>query len=205
VGRPQTEISLERSDRKDNDIKKILYAPTWEGIVDDADYSSVRIEGLEMLRNIAEKGEYDIRIKFHPLTGSKKEHTRLALGEMQDLAKKYGIEVYPRETPISELMNWSDAMICDISSVLNEYLYTNKPIVLAALNAKLSGNLHENFPSSKASYILYESEQTENVLNMMAQDDPELTKKREEILQYSLSISKGSSLMRFDQALSDPA
>ena len=202
IGRPQTEISLNKKLRGHGPIKKILYAPTWEGFADSADYSSIRPDGLNMLKLLAKNPDYEVKIKFHPLTGSKKSVRSDALRDMRNLSKKLGIEVLSSPTPIEELMNWSDAMICDISSVLNEYLYTNKPIILTAFDELIVENLKDNFPSSKACYVMTDPSMIDNIVDSANETDLKMNEARQNLLEYSLSVSEGSSLTRFDDALS---
>jgi CDP-glycerol glycerophosphotransferase (TagB/SpsB family) len=51
-------------------------------------------------------------------------------------------------------MNRSDLMITDISSVLNEYLITRKPIILMNTRAMSTAELERQFPSTRACYLL---------------------------------------------------
>lgn len=201
IGRPQTELSLEKRSLEHGKIQKILYAPTWEGVVDDADYSSVRLEGFQMLQKLSEQTDCEICIKFHPLTGSRNSDRAVHKKKIEDFAAKHNITIYDRQTPIEELMNWSDAMVCDISSVLNEYLYTNKPMILTTFDSNLEGDLSERFPSSKACYLLDNSEKLVEIVGSLENENPEKIRDREELLEYSLSVSKGSALERFDEAL----
>ena len=201
IGRPQAELFLEKREPGHTEIRKILYAPTWEGVVDDADYSSVRLDGLEMLEKLLEDSRYEISVKFHPLTGSRNADRAVFMKKIEELASNSNLTIYPSDKPIQDLMNWSDAMICDISSVLNEYLYTSKPMALTTFERALASDQIEKTPSSKACYSLEKGDEITEIINKMADEDQEQIDRREEVLEYSLSASKGSSLKRFDNAL----
>ena len=125
VGRPQTELLLHRVEKRSGSIQTILYAPTWEGFVEEADYSSVTEYGLDMLKALVESGKYKVIFKPHPYTGAAKSSNRHYLQAMQAYCHSRDNASYAGfETNLYDLMNESDLLVSDVSSVVNEYLYT---------------------------------------------------------------------------------
>ena len=55
--------------------------------------------------------------------------------------------------PITALMNMSDALISDVSSVVADYLYSEKPFAIVYIN-QTRAHLLETMPVAAASYIL---------------------------------------------------
>ena len=202
IGRPQTGMLLSQFQTNNSRVNKVLYAPTWEGIVDELDYSSVRPEGLTMLEQLLKIEGLDIKVKFHPLTGTKKNMNKTARRSMTRFCIKNNIEVVDSNQNITEVMNWSDMMICDISSVLNEYLPTRKPIVLTNFQGIDASLLAEEYISSKGAYILKTSDDIAPLISRVQKNDPEKRNEVEKLLEYSLSVSKGDSFERFENELS---
>ena len=101
-------------------IRKVLYAPTWEGHDPDNNYSSVMAiaEHLEALAGP------DVRVLMHPGVGSGSKSMAEAAARVLDR-----FPAADRAAKAHEF-NESDAIVTDISGVLVEYLATRKPIVI---------------------------------------------------------------------------
>jgi hypothetical protein len=101
-------------------IRKVLYAPTWEGHEPDNNYSSVTV----VAENLDSLAGPDVRVLMHPGVGSKSQVFAAAAAKI--LAR---FPAANRGTKVDEF-NDSDAIVTDISGVLTEYLATRKPIVI---------------------------------------------------------------------------
>lgn len=204
VGRPQVELCLNLIENKSKRIKTVLYAPTWEGFVEEANYSSVNHFGFEMFQTLAESGRYRILFKPHPFTGiSKVSEVDMYKRKMYRLAKDFeNVSSYGNETDIHSLMNESDIMITDISSVLNDYLYTRKPMVLMKVQNRAIDMLHKEFPSTKAAYILEDAYKIKTLIDSIEKYD-ELWDSRKEVCKYSLGDFKNGSMNRFKEVILD--
>jgi len=196
VGRPQAELALEYR-HQTNKIKRILYAPTWEGGISATSYSSVNSVGLSLLQQLADSKQYEIRIKPHPLTGTSQPSAAAALAKMRNMP---AVDFYDASSSIHDLMNWSDIIICDVSAVLNEYLVTGKPIVLCNILGKdlCLEELSRAYPSSKAAYVLQPAGSIIDILEEIESGDPLLDERRETRLH---SMGEGGALQRFESAL----
>lgn len=134
VGRPQI-AGLHRENKLIGEIanKSVLYAPTWRGFYDDTNYSSLSF-GKQIVTALVERG---CTVLFRPHPYSQKSETDLRLIAEIDsyLAGDSGthkLSASTMSTPILHLFDSADALISDISSVVSDFLYTEKPYAVAA-------------------------------------------------------------------------
>lgn len=201
VGRPQAEMALAQIDPNlPRDVQTILYAPTWEGFVEDVNYSSVNNFGLELVNILISMG-YQVIFKPHPYTGSRSSIARKYLGLISAECKALGMEVVDAMESIYSCMNRSDALITDISSVLNEYLVTRKPIVLCVTDRLKRADLETEFPSSKAAYQLEEPDKITELMSSISNGDP-MAAQRELVRKDSLGDFPEGALARFKSVVS---
>lgn len=201
VGRPQAELLLNTVD-KITSIKTILYAPTWEGYVKDVDYSSIGSHGHELCKRLIESGRYRLLFKPHPYTGKVSAEKARWLDRITVLCKQQGAEIYGNETPLHELMNQSDLLICDVSSVLNEYLITRKPILLCKAKGRERTAFLEEFPSSHAATIIEDGQDVLSLIEDIEQHD-ERREERARIRHDSLGEFPEGAMMRFSQVVQE--
>lgn len=155
VGRPQVE-GIEPSRKK---VKSVLYAPTWHGDVEAFDYSSLYL-GREIVQELLDKG---LRVVFrpHPSSRLSDELSRVTDDIYSMLAKdktnSHTDHIYGKEAEIDmdiiDCMNKSDMMISDVSSVISDYLYSEKPMVLVAMKESIDSFV-ATYPTAKAAYVL---------------------------------------------------
>lgn len=133
IGRPMLKklIYLNRmKDWKERVPKIALYAPTWEGVEDINNGSSVKIS-KDILHTLLAYG-FDVRIKFHPATGKRIPSYLEIEKEIQKIAFKNKGKVffYPKETSLYKLMNNCTLCIGDNSAVITDFLSCNCPIAI---------------------------------------------------------------------------
>src|SRR5699024_1545971 len=76
-----------------------------------------------------------------------------------------------KQMSITECFNLSDLMVTDISSVVVDYLYSEKPLIL--VRPGLSDEFLEGFPVASAAYVVDGStEQVEAALTEIEKGDP---------------------------------
>lgn len=199
VGRPQAEILLDQVENTPS-IKTILYAPTWEGYVKNVDYSSIGPLGYALCKQLLESGKYNLIFKPHPYTGSVNGKKADYLKDIKTLCERHGAKVWGQDASLHELMNQSDLLICDISSVLNEYLITQKPIVLCKTGQQDIESFLEIFPSSRAATIFEEGDNALDVIANIEQRD-ERREERARVRRESLGEFPEGALARFSQVL----
>lgn len=103
-------------------LANVLYAPTFEGNVRSGNFSSV-VRARDALLAFAAAAPERLHCQLHPALGRRDPayaETSRALAERQGTPPMLKDEAF----------NWSDLIVCDISGVLSEYLFTGKPIVL---------------------------------------------------------------------------
>lgn len=162
VGRPQlAEIATVAADgSKEVAVPRptVLYAPTWEGFLEQSNYSSLATMGVAMVEAMLAMPEKPrVLFKPHPSSG----HRRADMLEAQDeIARLLGSagsdhQVFTDGTvSLYAAFNQADVMITDISSVLTDFLASHKPyLVTNPLDDKLADFLLE-FPSSAAGSIV---------------------------------------------------
>jgi tetratricopeptide (TPR) repeat protein len=200
VGRPQVELSLQRVVQQTTSIKTVLYAPTWEGFVEDANYSSVSSFGFSMLQELAKWKGLHVLVKLHPYTGyNKSGETARYLGKVKSfVAEQTNMSMVPLGDTIHPYMNRSDALIVDISSVLNDYLYTLKPIILTNPCGESQDSLLENYPSSEAAYLLDQGRDVGDLIERVIIDDS-LFETRQKVCCESLGDFPEGPMARFNK------
>jgi hypothetical protein len=109
-------------------IRKILYAPTFEGKTDPGNYSSLAKIG-RLLEAEAVGQQIELRFRAHPGTG---QRLKDYVGYRQDLAAAALPEQEEQSSTKVSQFNWADAIIADVSGVLSEFLFTGKPIIVPA-------------------------------------------------------------------------
>jgi hypothetical protein len=201
VGRPQTELLLSRRDRPSSGVRTILYAPTWEGFVEEANYASINEYGMQLLQALANRSDFRVLFKPHPYTGTAKPNdSGVYLRSMLEVAGRSHIEIIPATRPIFDCMNESDLMITDVSSVLNDYLYTLKPMILTNPREQSHEHLRAEFPSSAATYILDRGENICSLIEEIVQEDP-MFGQRKLVCADSLGEFPEGSLARFSSVI----
>lgn len=202
VGRPQVELLLNQVDQPSTHVQTILYAPTWEGFVEEANYSSVSEFGYEMLQQLAKNKALKVLFKPHPYTGyNKAGQCGYYLEKMIALCgQDNNLEYVETSQGIHRYMNQSDMLITDISSVLNEYLYTQKPIVLCNVQGHSQTALEQQFPSSKAAYLLQSGQEIMPLIEVLETADSKY-EMRKLTCQDSLGFFVEEYMERFDRVV----
>ncbi|AOM01006.1 CDP-glycerol glycerophosphotransferase family protein [Cobetia marina] len=171
VGRPQAEMAL-KYQKEINRINTILYAPTWEGHVKKVDYSSIGELGYKLCKEIIEHDSFSLIFKPHPYTGSISSTHKYWLSKILKLCEDHGVEVLDENNSLHCAMNSSDILVCDISSVLNEYLVTGKPIILCNTQSLDFEQLHSEYPSAAAASLVNVESNIVDVIQLIEREDP---------------------------------
>jgi|GEM_PF-2094888 len=197
VGRPQTELFLKRQETP-KPIRTILYAPTWEGLQNNSDYSSIGAFSTEVLQDLFTSQQYKVMFKPHPTTGWRDGTRTREVERLQQLCIENGHEFLDPQSSIMEAMNRSDLLITDISSVLNDYLATKKPIILCVTRKLTKEELASEYPSSRAAYHLRQDDKA-GILDLVQRIDTEdtMAEQRSEVRADSLGEFEQGSLERF--------
>lgn len=157
VGRPQlAEIARAQPDRHGDGRLTVLYAPTWEGFFDEADYSSVAPMGLQIAQTVIRSGAR-LLFKPHPLTGHRLPAALKARIDIEAAIERAGngnTVVAPGPDSLYTAFNEADVLISDISSVITDFLASRKPYVVTNRGDLPAPVFTATFPSSGAAVLL---------------------------------------------------
>ena len=161
VGRPQVE-QLTVGPRAAGSQRTVLYAPTFEGYYEESNYSSLERMGPQLIERIL--AQYpDVRVIFkpHPASGVQRPgmaEARVAIVDM--LARSAGNHLYvgpESELTLYECFDMADALISDISSVVTDFLYTERPLITSNPRQLPRELFFHTFPTQRASYLMERS------------------------------------------------
>lgn len=158
VGRPQVE-NIKTFNINQTKSQTILYAPTWNGYYQDLSHSSLPI--AEKIISKALKIGARVIFRPHPYSYKSKNCNKI-INTIKQLLKEdfkkngtshiYGLSA-EKEMSIFDCFNNCDAMISDVSSVVSDFLFSEKPFIITNMIHNCQ-NPEENFPTTKAGYIL---------------------------------------------------
>jgi Putative glycosyl/glycerophosphate transferases involved in teichoic acid biosynthesis TagF/TagB/EpsJ/RodC len=194
VGRPQLAASLDAVTGGSPAPRTVLYAPTWRGGLDDMQLGSLR-HGVELVTALLEAG---VRVIFrpHPLSFRDAE-SRVLIGRIDAIiaARADGglTSAQASALSIAECMNRSDAMAADISSVVSDYLFTNKPfaVLVEAGKAEL---IAESPLAGAATVVNLGSDLAPQLTDLLGEDAHEHSRR----LARSYYLGDGSGTARED-------
>lgn len=182
VGRPQVEdvaVAVPGTP-----VRRVLYAPTWAGMHADSAYSSLPI-GPEIVRGLIDRG-CTVVYRPHPYTGRNPElvaaSQRILALLAQDRAKTGTEHVYGAQAEqvwsIVDCFNAVDALVSDVSSVVPDFLYSEKPFAVAAMG----GSVEEFFaemPVARGGYVIAgDASNLDAALDDLLGADPEAAERR---------------------------
>jgi len=157
VGRPQVEDVVVGT--PGTPVRRVLYAPTWAGMHADSAYSSLPI-GPAIVRGLVARG---CTVVYRPHPYTRKNPELVAASEQiialltEDRARTGTEHVYGAQAEqvwsIVDCFNAVDALVSDVSSVVPDFLYSEKPFAVAAMG----GSVEEFFtemPVARGGYVI---------------------------------------------------
>ena len=136
IGRPQSLDSYQPpKDFVQSPKKKVLYAPTWEGVTKATRYTSIVSHGAKLVQALVDSGEYQVTYRPHPLSGSrdgevKRANEAIKKNIRQAAKSDPSSSHYIDESPFGWHLAYHDLMISDISAIAYDWLSTGNPILL---------------------------------------------------------------------------
>ncbi|MFT4234685.1 MAG: CDP-glycerol glycerophosphotransferase family protein [Microbacterium sp.] len=138
VGRPQVEGIQVGSPGAE--VKAVLYAPTWAGHNADSDYSSLPI-GPGIVQALLDRGRIVV-FRAHPyseqtpaLRRQAAEIRRMLAADAQSTGRPHIFGAAAEtERSLIDCFNASDAMIADVSSLVSDFLQSEKPFAVTAMD-----------------------------------------------------------------------
>ena len=178
--------------------KNILYAPTWEGVYADSSYSSLVAIG-DQLKEFCIRTGNNFIFKPHPLTGSIDERFRSCKQQLQDesILGDYGLK---EEASIYDYFAIADVLVTDISSVLSDFLYLERPIIV--YRPDFVDDLHSKFRVTRCAYIIDSSfGNIESIFTALSSENEPLAMQRKKIRAYIMGPQSESAIDRFLEAI----
>ncbi len=156
VGRPQVHGISREPQLGAEAVPTVLYAPTWEGVNHDQEYSSVSAVGVKVVKALL-AADPPVRVVFkaHPFTGQRDAKYRAVLariaGLLDDAAARTGVDHRViKGGSINEWFNRASALITDISSVVSDFLASEKPYAVFNHTDDDDATFRADYPSTGA-------------------------------------------------------
>ncbi|MGW4154930.1 CDP-glycerol glycerophosphotransferase family protein [Micromonospora chersina] len=160
VGRPQVEnVAIATGPIASIANPRVLYAPTWAGFYADSNYSSLLV-GYDIIKALVARG-CSVVFRPHPYSQRSaalaRECDRIRTLLAEDRRTNGRPHVFGAEAEVAmtvaDCFNASDAMVSDVSSVVADYLYSEKPFAMVAVSTPAS-RFPEEFPLARAAYVI---------------------------------------------------
>lgn len=208
VGRPQVH-AIEPTPRiGEQEIPTVLYAPTWEGVNQHQEYSSLRAIGVQLIDALLADGSVRVVYKPHPFTGQRDAKYRVAHAvitrRLDDAKARTGIDHrVVTGGSLTGWMNQSTALVSDISSVLSDWLAGEKPYAVFNHEGSSTKQFREDYPSSAAATLLGpEATGVEELLDVVTGRGPDLLAEyRSKLATYLLGSPEQRTLEAFRAAV----
>ncbi|GAB6091622.1 hypothetical protein JCM12856_32160 [Spirochaeta dissipatitropha] len=199
VGRPQlADIVPAQSGSKN---KVLFYAPTWTGFKQTSNFCSLA-QGLGIVSTAVAHG-YTVLFRNHPYSLKDPESRKhiheinaFLQNDRDDSGREHIFGKKMSTLSVYDCMNISTCMIADNSSVISDYLYSEKPFAVTD-NMSLYENMLDVIPVSSGGYrLLPDLKNLDDVLTKSFSDDLILPD-RISIKEYYLGSSTGEYTLLF--------
>ncbi|MGW1060308.1 CDP-glycerol glycerophosphotransferase family protein [Micromonospora rubida] len=217
VGRPQLAgvhtFGAESVDRPFT----VLYAPTWEGWLDDDPYhTSLVLMGERIVKGLlAARPAVRLIYKPHPLTGTRAKEARAVHERVVEAIRAAGgdtdatslggtahLVVTGRTPGLFDCFNQTDLLISDISSVVSDFVQSQRPYVVANPSGLSEDEFRRNFPTSRGAYLLSKDcGELEKIVALTRAGGDPMTEARRELKIYLLGPDEPNSMERFRQEI----
>ncbi|WP_405111458.1 CDP-glycerol glycerophosphotransferase family protein [Micromonospora sp. NBC_01405] len=216
VGRPQLAgvhtFGAEFTDRPFT----VLYAPTWEGWLDDDPYhTSLVLMGERIIAGLLAAGGVRVVYKPHPLTGNRSRKAqavhelivarlRAAGGQVDptSLGGTAHLVVTGRTPALFDCFNATDLLISDVSSVVSDFVQSERPYVVANPAGLPEDEFRRTFPTARAAYLLsLDCGELEKVLALARGGNDPMAEARRELKEYLLGPAGSNPMDRFRQEI----
>jgi CDP-glycerol glycerophosphotransferase (TagB/SpsB family) len=187
VGRPQVEgVKVQECPIATREVPRVLYAPTWYGYLEDSRYSSLPI-GAKIVQALVDRGCVVI-FRPHPwvwrtpsLASATRDIEGLLAADAARTGRSHIFGPAAMTGSILDTFNQVDALISDVSSVIPDFLYSEKPFALTLMTPEMTtGELSADFPLAHAGYLLRpDLSNLDVVLQQLLADDPAWSRRRQ--------------------------
>ena len=179
LGRPQASgVVPARGPIAELKPKTVLYAPTWHGVDETVNFSSLE-RGPEIVRALIER-DVEVMFRPHPLS-YRWRRRRAAIKEIRGIMRadreatgrhhRFGNTV-DKIWSVVDCANKSDALISDVSSVVSVFLQSEKPYAMTSMRSGVE-EFREEFSVAQTGYVLLgDLSNLDEVLDDLLERDP---------------------------------
>ncbi|GAA1811735.1 CDP-glycerol glycerophosphotransferase family protein [Luedemannella flava] len=176
VGRPQVEnVAIVRTPISDLATRTVLYAPTWAGNFGDTNHCSLAV-GNQLLAALLARPDVTVIMRHHQLTRQNARAAAHLAGLerllAQDRAATGRAHLWGDAAAAGDFVDWAnraDAMVADVSSVISDFLYSEKPFAVT----DMQGGAEFTARVFTAAYVLRKDmANVDEVLGHLLGDDP---------------------------------
>jgi len=190
----------------------VLYAPTWEGWLDDDPYhTSLVLMGERIVSGLLAAGDVRVIYKPHPLTGSRSAKARAVHERIVGRIKAAGGDTDPssldgtahlvvtgRTPGLFDCFNVTDLLVSDVSSVVSDFVQSERPYVVANPAGLSEDEFRRQFPTARAAYLLSaDCGELAKILDVTRSGDDPMTGARRELKEYLLGPAGSNPMDRF--------
>lgn len=158
VGRPQV-AGIEPRDASSEAPERpvVLYAPTWAGDRSDVTLTSLPRASDVVAALLARGCTVIFRPHPHALASSLAGEIAAAdaLLAADPHARQHQRSAQAVTSPLAALVNTSDALVADISSVVTDYLFSRKPVLVLAMGEHDTAAFRAANPVAQAAYVVH--------------------------------------------------
>ena len=161
VGRPQVEgVQVQEVPIATRNLPRVLYAPTWYGYLEDSRYSSLPI-GSKIVQALIDCGCVVI-FRPHPwvwrtpsLASASRDIDELLAADAAKTGRSHTFGDAAVMGSLLDTFNKVDALISDVSSVIPDFLYSEKPFAVTSMVGEMTTEeFLADFPLARAGYVL---------------------------------------------------
>jgi hypothetical protein len=204
VGRPQLDGITIATERPTDGTLTVLYAPTWEGWTGDLAHTSLIRTGPALVEKLVGFPGVRVIYKPHPFTGTVSTVAAEADAKIRTTISRAGgahLTVVGATPTLYDCFNQADLMVADISSVLTDFIYSEKPYVVPNLTGLDEDAFRAQFPSAGMAYLLDPvGERIGAILDLVRASDP-LAAERRTLKHYLLGPDEPDAMTRFEAAV----
>ncbi|KAB1939869.1 hypothetical protein F8271_16795 [Micromonospora sp. ALFpr18c] len=195
----------------------VLYAPTWEGWLDDDPYhTSLVLMGERIVKGVlATTPGVRLIYKPHPLTGSRSKAARTVHERIVDAIRSAGgnpnassldgtthLVITGRTPALFDCFNQTDLLISDVSSVVSDFVQSQRPYVVANPAGLPEDEFRREFPTARAAYLLSrDCGELEKIVSVTRAGDDPMTEARRELKTYLLGPAEANPMDRFQEEI----
>jgi hypothetical protein len=204
VGRPQLDgINVVPGPIGDRELV-VLYAPTWEGWTGDPTHTSLVRTGPQLVERLVGFPKVRVIYKPHPFTGTVSNDAAVADAKIRATLTRAGgghLTVVGASPTLYDCFNDADLMVADISSVLSDFIYSEKPYVVANLTGLTEEAFRAQYPSASTAYLLDPNGERIGAILDLARDTDPLAADRRVLKHYLLGPDEPDAMTRFAAAV----